>query len=80
MNYVKLTTGYVTFLGGNRVTFVLTESNLAEKASLTSTTCVVLKVGLNPYNGFTREAVEKYWKTTPFECRVAYEVNTKLKK
>lgn len=34
---------------------------------LNSTTCVVLENGVNPYNGFIRDAVEKHWKTTPFE-------------
>jgi hypothetical protein len=34
---------------------------------LNSTTCVVLESGINPYNGFIKEAVEKHWKTTPFE-------------
>ena len=34
---------------------------------LNSTTCIVLENGVNPYNGFIRDAVEKHWKTTPFE-------------
>jgi hypothetical protein len=34
---------------------------------LNSTTCVVLESGINPYNGFIKDAVEKHWKTTPFE-------------
>ncbi|MDD2278803.1 MAG: hypothetical protein PHD06_09890 [Bacteroidales bacterium] len=34
---------------------------------LNSTTCVVLENGVNLYNGFIKEAVEKHWKTTPFE-------------
>jgi hypothetical protein len=34
---------------------------------LNSTTCVVLENGVNPYNGFIREAVKEHWKTTPFE-------------
>ncbi|HCY00347.1 MAG TPA: hypothetical protein DG754_09435 [Bacteroidales bacterium] len=34
---------------------------------LNSTTCVVLESEVNPYNGFIKEAVEKHWKTTPFE-------------
>jgi len=58
VNYVKLTTGCVTFLGGNRPTFALTESNLAEKVIMNSTTSV-LESGINPYNGSVRKAVEK---------------------
>lgn len=34
---------------------------------LNSTTCIVLENEVNPYNGFIKEAVEKYWKATPFE-------------
>lgn len=43
---------------------------------LNSTTCVVLESGINPYNGFIKEAVEKHWKTTPFEFidEVEFEV------
>ena len=34
---------------------------------LNSTTCVVLENGVNPYNAIIKDAVEKYWKATPFE-------------
>ena len=34
---------------------------------LNTTTCVVLENGLNPYNIFIKDAVEKHWKTTPYE-------------
>jgi hypothetical protein len=34
---------------------------------LNSTTCVVLENEVNPYNGFIKDAIEKHWKTTPFE-------------
>lgn len=34
---------------------------------LNSTTCVVLESGINHYNSFIKDAVEKHWKTTPFE-------------
>jgi hypothetical protein len=34
---------------------------------LNSTTCVVLENDVNPYNAIIKDAVEKHWKTTPFE-------------
>jgi hypothetical protein len=34
---------------------------------LNSTTCVVLENDVNPYNAVIKDAVEKFWKTTPFE-------------
>lgn len=49
----------------------MAQSPLASKKQvgmfLNSTTCVVLENGVNPYNGFISEAVEKHWKITPFE-------------
>lgn len=34
---------------------------------LNSTTCIVLENEVNPYNAIIKDAVEKYWKATPFE-------------
>lgn len=34
---------------------------------INSTTCIVLENEANPYNTFIKDAVEKYWKSTPFE-------------
>ncbi len=34
---------------------------------INSTTCVVLENGTDPYNAFVKDAVQKYWKSTPFE-------------
>lgn len=34
---------------------------------LNSTTCIVLENGINPYNMFIKDAVEKHWKATPYE-------------
>jgi hypothetical protein len=34
---------------------------------LNSTTCIVLENEINPYNAIIKDAVQKYWKTTPFE-------------
>lgn len=34
---------------------------------LNSTTCIVLENEVNPYNAIIKDAVDKHWKTTPFE-------------
>ncbi len=34
---------------------------------INSTTCVVLENGPDPYNAYIKDAVEKHWKSTPYE-------------
>ena len=42
-----------------------------------STTLVVLEDGINPYNIFIKDAVNKHWKTTPFEFISKKEFETR---
>ncbi|NOU18969.1 MAG: hypothetical protein HOO91_15545 [Bacteroidales bacterium] len=50
---------------------VLANPKLASKQQIgmfiNSKTCVVLESGINPYNLFIQDAVNKYWKSTEFE-------------